>query len=191
MRRRIRSAVGITMVMSGCAMMPPAGGPDPDLPATIAQLQAHREQGRTGSVWGLLYLREPGVPTPLKGWPVTMLPLTPELEAAVQQTQEAYRAGGYAPLPDQTLSRLQQTLNRYRQQLSHAGHDDLIRQARTETGEDPRFEFREVPEGRWLLLAALPSPPSLAVWIVPITVTAATATRQSLNDLTVIEGLIR
>jgi hypothetical protein len=181
----------MTMLVSACATMSETGRPDPDLPAMVARLQAHREEGRTGSVWGFLYLREPGVATPLKDWPVTLLPLTPGLETAVQDARQAYRAGDYAPLPFQTLARLKQALDNHATHLRDAGRGDLIRQMRTETGADPKFEFREVPEGRWLLLAELPAPPSLAVWVVPITVTAGTATRQSLNDQTVIEGLIQ
>jgi hypothetical protein len=191
MRRRIWSVIGMAMLLSACATMPETGRPDPDLPAMLSRLQAHREQGRTGSVWGFLYLREPGVPIPLKDWPVTLLPLTPELEAAVQRVRQAYRAGDYAPLSLQTLERLKQALDSSRTQLRGAGRGDLIQETRTETGDEPKFEFREVPEGRWLLLAELPSPPSLAVWVVPVTVTAGTAARQSLNDQTVIEGLLQ
>ena len=187
--RRIWSAIGMTLLISACATMPPAGRPDPDLPATLARLRAQREQGRTGSVWGFLYLREPGVPTSLKDWPVTLMPLTPGLEATVQHVRQAYQTGGYVPLPFQTLDHLKRSLDAYRIQLRDAGHGDLIRQVRTETGNDPKFEFREVPEGRWLLLAELPSPPSLAVWAIPVTVTSGEAARQLLNDRTVIEGL--
>ena len=189
MRKHIWSAIGVAMLVSACATMPETGRTDPDLPATLARLQAYSEQGRTGSVWGFLYLREPGIPIPLKDRPVTLLPLTPELETAVQRARQVYRAGDFAPLPFQTLDRLKQALDSYRTQLKDAGRGDLIRQTRTDTADDPKFEFSEVPEGRWLLLAELSSPPSLAVWIVPVTVTAGTATRQSLNDLTVIEGL--
>ena len=191
MRRHIWSVIGMAMLVSACATMSETGRPDSELPATLARLQANREQGRTGSVWGFLYLREPGIPTPLKDWPVILLPLTPELETAVQRARQAYRAGDYTPLPFQTLDRLKQTLDSSLTQLREAGRDDLIRQVKTETGDDPKFEFREVPEGRWLLLAELPAPPSLAVWVVPVTVTAGTATRQSLNDQTVIEGLVQ
>lgn len=191
MTRRIWTAIGVTMLVSACATIPETVRQDPDLPTTVARLQAHREQGRTGSVWGFLYLREPGIPTSLKDHLVTLLPLTPEMETAVQRTRQAYRAGDNAPLPFQTLEQLKLALNSYATQLRDAGRGDLIRQIHTETGEDPKFEFLEVPEGRWLLLAELPAPPSLAVWVVPITVTAGTATRQSLNDQTVIEGLIQ
>ena len=192
MKQRLLGAIGMTVLLSACATAPaPAGRPDPDLSAGVARLQASREQGRTGSVWGLLYLRQPGVPTPLKDWPVTLLPLTPELETAIQRVRQDYRTGDYAPLPFQTLNRLKQALDSRRAQLRDAGHGDLIRQVKTETGNDPRFEFRDVPEGRWLLLTELASPSSLAVWIVPVTVTAGNATKQSLNDHTVIEGLIQ
>lgn len=192
MKRRIASAIGTIMLVSACATMAPqTGQSDTDLRTTLAQLQADREQGRTGSVWGFVYLLNPGVATPLKDWPVTLLPLTPGLETAVRQARQAYRAGGYAPLPFQTLDRLRQALAGYSTQLRDAGRGDLIRQVKTETGDDPKFEFTEVPEGRWLLLAELPSPPTLAVWVVPVTVTTGAATRQSLNDQTVIEGLIQ
>jgi len=80
---------------------------------------------------------------------------------------------------------------RARTQTGGRTSDDLIRQARTETGDDAKFEFPEVPEGQWLLLVELPRPPALAVWVVPVTVTAGAATKQSLNDQTVIEGLVQ
>lgn len=191
MRQRIWSAIGMTMLLSACATISATGRSGSDLRATLAELQTHQEQGRTGSVWGFLYLREPGVPRSLKDWPVVLMPLTPGLEAAVQHARQAYRTGDYAPLPFHTLDQLKRTLDSYSAQLRDAGRGDLIRQVKTETGDDPKFEFTEVPEGRWLLLAELPAPPSLAVWVVPVTVTAGEATRQSLNDQTVIEGLIQ
>lgn len=191
MRRRIWSAIGMTMLLSACATMSGTGLPDSELPATLARLQTSGEQGRTGSIWGFLYLRQPAIPTPLKDWPVTLLPLTPGLETAVQRARQAYQAGGFAPLAFQTLDRLKQALDNHRTQLRDAGRGDLIRQVNTETGADPKFEFTEVPEGRWLLLAELPAPPSLAVWVVPVTVTAGAPTKQSLNDETVIEGLVQ
>ena len=191
MRRCIWSAIGMAMLVSACATVSQTGRTDPDLPSTLARLQTHREQGRTGSVWGFLYLREPGIPIPLKDRPVTLLPLTPGLETTIQRVRQAYRAGDFAPLPFQTLDQLKQALDSHRTQLKDAGRGDLIRQTRTDTADDPKFEFSEVPEGRWLLLAELSSPPSLAVWIVPVTVIAGAATKQSLNDHTVIEGLIQ
>lgn len=191
MKGRIWSVIGMTMLVSACATMPQTGRADPDLPTTIARLQAHREQGRTGSVWGFLYLRNPGIATSLQDQLVTLLPLTPELETAVHHARQAYRAGDFAPLPFQALDRLRLALDSARTQLRGVGRGDLILQTRTEKGNEPRFEFREVPEGQWLLLAELPSPLSLAVWIVPVTITAGSATRQSLNDQTVIEGLIQ
>ncbi|WP_107562743.1 hypothetical protein [Candidatus Methylomirabilis limnetica] len=191
MRKHIWSAIGVAMLLSACATVSQTGRTESDLQATLARLQAHREQGRTGSVWGFLYLREPGVPTPLKDRAVTLLPLTPGLETTIHRVRQTYRDGGYAILPFQTLDQLKQALDSYRTQLKDAGRGDLIRQTRTDTADDPKFEFSAVPEGRWLLLAELPSPPSLAVWIVPVTVTAGAATKQSLNDQTVIEGLIQ
>jgi hypothetical protein len=192
MKRRIWSVIGMTILLSACATTSPqTGRPDSELPATLARLQANGEQGRTGSVWGFLYLREPGVATPLKDHTVVLLPLTPQLQTVVQQTRQAYREGGYAPLPFQTLSRLKTALDTHLAQLREAGRGDLIRQVHTETGDDPKFEFLEVPEGRWLLLAELPAPPTLAVWVVPVTVTAGAAAKQSLGDQTVIEGMVQ
>lgn len=192
MRRRVWSVIGMTMLLAACATVPTqTGRSDSDLPATLAQLQANGEQGRTGSVWGYLYLREPGVATPLPDHTVVLLPLSPQLETVVQQTRQAYRSGGYAPLPFQALNRLKQALDAHLAQLRTAGRDDLIRQVKTETGNDPKFEFRDVPEGRWLLLAELPAPPTLALWVVPVTVTGGAAAKQSLGDQTVMEGMVQ
>lgn len=186
------STIAMTVLLSACATAPAQiGQSTSDLPATVSRLQANREQGRTGSVWGFLYLREPGVATPLKDHTVVLLPLTPQLQTVVQQTRQAYREGGYAPLPFQTLNQLKQALDAHLAQLRKAGRNDLIRHVKTETGDDPKFEFRDVPEGRWLLLAELPAPPTLAVWVVPVTVTAGAAAKQSLGDRTVIEGMVQ
>lgn len=182
----------MTMFVAACTTVPPqTSQSDSNSPVTLAQPQVDGEQGRTGSVWGFLYLREPGVATPLKDHTVVLLSLTPQLENVVQQTRQAYRAGGYAPLPFEAMNRLKAALDTHLAQLRKSGRNDLIRQVKTETGEDPKFEFRDVPEGRWLLLAELPAPPTLAVWIVPVTVTAGAAAKQSLGDQTVIEGMVQ
>lgn len=191
MKRRIWSAIGMTVLLSACATTSLTSKPASDLSATVARLQAAGKEGRIGSVWGSLYLVNPGVATPLKDRPVVLLPLTPELEATVQRTRQAYRAGNFSPLPFETLDQLKRTLVDHSTRLKDAGHAELIREVRSDTGNDPKFEFRDVPEGRWLLLAELSSPPTLGVWVIPVTVTAGTATKQSLGDQTVIEGLVR
>ncbi|HLC03849.1 MAG TPA: hypothetical protein VJK02_12490, partial [Anaerolineales bacterium] len=49
----------------------------------LLSLKEAEQKREVGAVEGYLYLVEPGVPTPLKDWPVTLIPLPPTIEDAV------------------------------------------------------------------------------------------------------------
>jgi hypothetical protein len=137
-----------------------------------------------------MYLIQPAIPTPLQGWSVTLIPLTPTLEGAVSRAKQQFTAHGRAPLSPSELELARQPITDHIKALEAAGHTDLIRTVKTESGPDPKFTFRDVPKGRWLLLAGLPSKISVLLWAVPVTVNTGETTHQSLNDSSIwVEGL--
>jgi hypothetical protein len=145
--------------------------------------------GDVGSVEGHLFLLMPGVPTPLKNWPVRLIPLSPSLEATLGMSQERFTRGGGTPLSAQALARARRPIDDYLKEVAALGHSELIGSAMTGALE-PKFTFQEVPQGRWLLLAELPSKISVLLWAVPISVAKGELTRQPLNDRNIwLEGL--
>jgi hypothetical protein len=150
------------------------------------------QRREVGTVEGYLYLREPGVPMPLKDWPVTLIPLPPTVEGAVTRAKAQFAAPGRVPLSARALAVAHRPITEYLTSLRAGGHETLIRRVKTETGENPKFTFQDVPQGRWLLLAELPSTVSVLLWAQPVTVTSGEVTWQSLNDQNIwLEGLTR
>jgi hypothetical protein len=167
--------------LSACAG--PAGGTrDDEVSAWLRTLREAQQRGEVGSVEGFVYLFLPPPPTPLRDWPVTLIPLPAALEAAVGRSRERFVQTGRAPLTADALRQAQQPIVEYMEMLRATGHSDLIRTAKTDTGKDPKFSFQDVPQGRWLLLAALPSSISVLLWAVPVTVTDGEVVHRSLND---------
>lgn len=183
-----RWMIGLLLV-AGCTGAT-RGLQDRDWQSVSETLQARQDHGEVGVVEGFFYLQQPGVPTPIKDAPVTLIPLSPALETAVIDTRARYAAGGFQPLSTEALARARQPIAAAVERLRAGGRPDLTREVKTDSGDEPEFRFQEVPAGRWLLLAEFHSPLSTLLWAVPVTVTAGTATHQSLNDRTIwIEGL--
>jgi hypothetical protein len=121
---------------------------------------------------------------------VTLIPLPPALEAALARPKDQFLARGRAPLSATALALARQPITDYIKRLEATGHTGLTRTVKTESGPDPKFTFQDVAQGRWLLLAGLPSTISVLLWAVPVTVTSGEVTRQSLNDTNIwLEGL--
>jgi hypothetical protein len=180
--------IGLLFV-AGCAGVT-GGLQDPGWQSIAQTLQARKDHAEVGTVEGLLYLGRPGVPTPLRDAPVTLIPLPPGLETAVADARARYAAGGFQPLPTQAFAKAHQPITTAVRQLRASEYRELMREVKTASSVDPEFRFQDVPAGRWLLLAELRSPISTLLWAVPVTVTAGATTRQSLNDDTIwIEGL--
>lgn len=159
-----------------------------DLQATLNRLDGARQAGRTGTITGHLYLLHPGLPTILRDQPVTLLPLSPALEATVEAFRAQYNRDR-EPLSPANLERVIRLLRETREEVSATGHAELILTTTTDTKE-AAFTFAAVPEGRWLLLAEFNTPLSLLLWASPITVTPQQSTPIRLNDETVwLEGL--
>jgi hypothetical protein len=153
-------------------------------------MQSRKDHGEVGVVEGLLYLGRPGIPTPLRDEPVTLIPLPPELETVVAEARAQYAAGGFQPLPAGAFATAHQPITAAVRRLRTPAYRDLVRGVKASSAGDPEFRFQDVPAGRWLLLAELQSPISTLLWAVPVTVGSGATTRQLLNDDTIwIEGL--
>ena len=189
MTRWVKAGVVGLAFLSACGGLAGRAKED-DLSELLRTLDEAKQKGKVGSVAGFLYLFLPGPPTPLRDWPVTLIPLPPTLESAVSLPHEQFARTGRMPLTAAALESAGQPINDYMKRLEATGHKELIRRVNTETGADPKFTFQDVPQGRWLLLADLPSKISVLLWAVPVTVTEGQVTWQSLNDKSLwLEGL--
>lgn len=189
MRRWMKAGVIGLVSLSACGGMAEKNVQG-DLPTLLRSVNEAKDKREVGSVAGFLALMLPGPPIPLRDWPVTLIPLPPTLERTVSLSRAQFTRSGRAPLTVDALDLARQPITDYMKQLAAAGGSDLIRTVRTETGTDPKFAFQDVPQGRWLLLAELPSKISVLFWAVPVTVTKGEQTWQSLNDKSLwLEGL--
>ncbi len=189
MRRWARAGLIGLAFLSGCGTLVVTPR-ERDSSNLLRSLEKATQKGNVGSVEGYLYLMQPGVPTPLRDWPVTLIPLPPTLEAAVTHAREQFASAGRVPLSADALRLARQPILDYIKEVEALGHRELIREVKTEKTE-PKFTFPAVPQGRWLLLAGLPSKISVLLWAVPVTVTKGEVARQSLNDKTIwLEGLV-
>ena len=174
--------------LTGCAGI----GRDPGPPASAAYLATileHQVSGKTGTVVGRLYLAQPGIPTPLMGWTVTLLLLSPEQESALNQFRSPYLDGGREPLSPDRFEAARGFLNRLQVAAGDQQTPSFVRTATT-NHEDAAFTFPDVPEGRWVLIAEFPGKFSTLLWASPITVRATKTTVHLLNDEAVwLEGL--
>jgi hypothetical protein len=174
-------------ILAGCAARHAAA----DRQELTAALQSFREAeaaGRTGTITGNFYLLYPAIPTILRDRPVTLLPLTPGLEAAINEAGDRY-AGTREPLSPEALAPARRLLDDASSAVKPLGGEKLIKTTRTDPKE-ASFTFADIPEGRWLLTAEFETPYSVLLWAVPVTVTAGHNTRQRLNDGNVwLEGL--
>lgn len=177
------------LLLSACVGLP-GRTEDQDLSALLRSLKEAGQKGEVGSVEGNLYLIMPGPPTPLKDWPVTLIPLSPALEATVAAAHAQFTQSGRTPLSAKALARVRESIATYPNGVTALGYSELIRTVKTAAAAEPKFSFQGIPHGRWLLLAELPSKISVLLWAVPVTVTTGDVTWQSLNDGNIwLEGL--
>lgn len=174
-------------VLAACASGPSRIAPQ-EFRATLERLEATHQAGRTGSITGNLYLLHPGLPTVLRNRPVTLLPLSPALEAAVADLQQRF-SRDRTPLSPADLERAMRLLREAREAVSALGHGELVYTATTDQ-QEATFTFAAVPDGRWLLVAALDTPLSILLWASPVTVQAGQSIQHRLNDENIwLEGL--
>lgn len=174
--------------LTGCAGIGHDPGPAADA-AYLATIAEHQVSGKTGTLLGRLYLAQPAVPTPLMGWTVTLFPLSPEQESALNQARSPYLDGGREPLSADRFDAARGFLNRLQAVAGDQHTPSFVRTATT-NHEDAGFTFPDVPEGRWVLIAEFPGKVSTLLWAFPITVTSTKTTVQTLNDSAIwLEGL--
>lgn len=190
MVRWARLGVLAVALLSACAGMTEQTR-QREIAGLVQSLQGAAQRGEVGTVEGYLYLMEPAISTPLPGWSVTMIPLTPTLEDAVNRAKQRFLTRVRAPFSARELDLARRPITDHIKTLTAAGHADMIRTVNTtDSKADPKFIFQDVPQGRWLLLAELPSKISVLLWAVPVTVGSGKTTWQSLNDSSVwLEGL--
>ena len=189
MTRWVKAGVVGLAFLSACGGLAGRAKED-DLSELLRTLDEAKQKGKVGSVAGFLYLFLPGPPTPLRDWPVRMIPLSPTLEKAVSLSREQFERGGRIPLTADALRLARQPITDHMKMLQATGYKDLIRTVKTVEEADPKFTFQDVPQGRWLLLAELPLKISVLLWAVPVTVTKGGVTWQTLNDKSLwLEGL--
>lgn len=186
-RKLIWGTLALT-ALTGCAGIGHDPGPAADA-AYLATIVEYQVSGKTGTVVGRLYLAQPAIPTPLMNWTVTLLPLSPEQESALNQVRSPYLDGGREPLSPDRFEAARSFLNRLQVAAGDQQSPGLVRSATTNR-VDAAFTFPDVPEGRWVLIAELPGKVSTLLWASPITVTATKTTVILLNDSAIwLEGL--
>jgi len=177
--------------LTACAGIGLQGGSRAEVSGYLATLRTHQAAGQTGTITGRLYLAQPGIPTPLVDWTVTLLPLSPGQETALHHAQAPYLTGDREPLSPEQFAAAHQFLEGVRAAAGSLDASGLIRTAVTNR-VDAAFTFPDVPEGRWLLTAELPGKLSTLLWAFPVSVHAGKTAVPMLNDSAVwLEGLNR
>ncbi|CBE67341.1 MAG: hypothetical protein F9K13_12545 [Candidatus Methylomirabilis oxygeniifera] len=187
-RARIWGTLSL-VALTGCAGIGHAPGPAANA-AYLATIAERQVSGNTGTVVGRLYLAQPAIPTPLTGWTVTLLPLSPTQESALNQARSPYLDGGREPLSPERFDAARSFLNRLQAAAGGDQHGPSLVRSATTNHVDAGFTFQDVPDGRWILLAELPGKVSTLLWASPITVMATKTTVVILNDSAIwLEGL--
>lgn len=176
--QRVMAVVASVLVLlTACAGPAATNAPTPSareqppvedpLRSVVQELLANQEAGRLRTVSGIGYVLAP-VAVPLADGDVSLIPSSPDLEAALARFQRQWHAGRRAPLPYGAFQTAFARLTAHRLAMGRAGGETFIRFA---TADDKgRFSFDRVPEGRWLLVADMSSPVSTLLWTVPVEV---------------------
>lgn len=189
-RTLIAGTLGLAS-LTACAGTGLEGGSRTEIFGYLAALRTHQEAGQTGTIAGRLYLAQPGIPTPLLNWTVTLLPLSPGQEMGLERARTPYLDGNREPLSPEQLDTARRFLEGLRAAAEADSAANLVRTATTNR-VDAAFTFTDVPEGRWLLTAELPGKLSTLLWASPVSVTAGKTSVPLLNDAAVwLEGLNR
>jgi hypothetical protein len=129
-------------------------------PVADISLDAYRAAaagGRAGALSGQVYLERPrprDAERPLVGTAVSLLPRSETLFRRLDEIRRGAR--GSLDAFDRAAGEVEQEQAAFERALWEQGAADLV--LRTSTGQDGRFEFADVPEGDWLLLARYKAP---------------------------------
>jgi len=178
-RPKMGALLPALLVLTACAgkvtTTAPSGAPSAKrqpasvspLPGIVQVLLANQAAGRIRTIGGVGYVTAP-IAVPLANGEVSLIPSTPDLEAALARLQRRWLNGKRLPLPYEAFQTAFTRLTAHRVQIGQAGGEALIRFATTD--ERGAFRFEQVPEGRWLLVADMSSPVSILLWAVPVEV---------------------
>lgn len=159
--------------LSACAT-PQAGGraAETDLTVLLETIKQNDANGKTGTLKGIGLLNiPPAPPVALDNGAVTLIPSTPELEAALKATHRKWQEGRRRPFQPSEFQAAFALLDRHVRTVQALGERSLIRFA--ETDDKGQFSFEAVPAGRWLLVTTMDSPVSTILWAIPGDVGAA------------------
>ena len=175
--------VGLLLGLSACmggeaarreTAVPVANEPRPAeaaLNAALATLKASQAAGQTGTLKGIGMLSlPPAPPVALEKRAVSLMPSTPDLEAALGTIAHKWRQGRRRPVALAELQAAFALLDRHVRAVRAAGAQAFLRFA--ETDDKGQFSFEAIPAGRWLLVTSLESPVSALLWAIPGDITA-------------------
>lgn len=195
MKRSLIPMSALTVLIGGLLLTGACATPTSDrqtdpLGETLIRLQEARASRALGAVRGyVIFTAE--VFTRFKNHPVSLIPLSPDLEAAVTAVYYGYVAGRLAPLHGLKAQANFDMLERYVAAVKSRGQGDLVLLTKTDPTE-AHFEFREVPAGRWLLVTRVVTSVSIAYWAIPIEVRPGVMIKQDLLETNLwIEGLLK
>ncbi len=175
-----RFTLGLALLTAACTAVAREGSQDP-LASTLTNLQQQQATGTVGRVHGTHLFTGPDAITRFTGRPVSLIPLSPDLETAITRAQQQYLDGHRAPLPHHVALAHFALLDRQVREIKRRGFGSLIRGTTTDPKE-ARFEFTGVPAGRWLLVTTLRTRVSELYWAVPVEVRAGEAVKQDLTE---------
>jgi hypothetical protein len=178
------------LLVAGACATPTAYHPTDPLGETLSRLQDARASKAMGRVRGYVVFGQDFF-TRFKNHPVSLVPISPDLEDAVTAIHDGYVAGRRAPLPHRKALAHFTTLEQHVAAIKARGLGDLVLLTKTDPDEG-RFDFPEVPAGRWLLVARVSTSVSIAYWAIPIEVHPGATIKQDLLDTNFwIEGLLK
>jgi hypothetical protein len=136
------------------------------LKAALETLKASQAAGQIGTLKGIGMLAlPPAPPVALEKRAVSLIPSTPDLEAALGTIARKWRQGRRRPVAVGELQEAFALLDRHVRAVRAAGAATFLRFA--ETDDKGRFAFEAIPAGRWLLVTSLESPVSALLWAIP------------------------
>ncbi len=163
--------------------------PESGLHRAVREMLASQAAGRLGSVEGIGLVMSGPVTVFLANGEVSLIPDSPELEAALAKIHRRWVEGSRQPLAMRELQGAFLVLTAQRLAVKELGGEPLIRFAKTD--ERGQYRFEQVPEGRWLLVANLSSTVSALLWAIPIDVAAGAVSETSLADANILlEGRV-
>jgi hypothetical protein len=149
------------------------------LQLAVKRLLANGADGQVGSASGAGFVTAP-IAIFLADGEVSLLPNTPELEAALAPFQRRWRERRRQPFPFQEFQAAFALLTAQRTAVARLGGETLVLFAKTD--DRGRFHFERVPAGQWLLVADMSSPASILLWVVPVEVSPGGDTQAFLVD---------